>query len=199
MSSNQNQKTIGAALPKREDGFTLVEAVCAIFVLTIGLMGTAAAITYALEFGSISRNVTSAKSVIVSMIEETETLRNSRRLEFRQIANVGAVNNNGTINPFSGFSTGFNSVSQNPGADGVNGTDDDLIDAGVDGIFGTPDDFPNQALIRQGYEREITITSLGGSTTIKKIQIKVRYVGRAGKRGEITGVAYLNDEARVTR
>lgn len=197
MSNKKNQNANGNASPKSESGFTLVEAVCAIFLLTIALIGTAAAITYALEFGAISRNVTSAKSVIVSSIEEIETLRNARRLEFKQIANVGAVNNVNVKNPFNGFSTGFKLVALNPGEDGVNGTNDDLIDAGADGDFGTPDDFENQALVRQGYQRQITITSL--SDSLKRIEIKVQYVGRAGKMGEITGVSYLNDEARVTR
>ncbi len=64
---------------KGEQGFTLVEAVVAIFILTIGLIGTAAAITYALEYGTLSRNVSNAKSVAVSAIEEVETLRNARR------------------------------------------------------------------------------------------------------------------------
>lgn len=199
MSSNENQPIINQTNQNRAAGFTLVEAVCAIFVVTIGLIGTAAAITYALEFGSISRNVTSAKSVIVSTIEEIETLRNSRRLGYRQIANVGAVDNTGAANLFTGFSTNFKPVALNPGADGVNGTDDDLIAPGADGTFGTLDDFPDPTLARQGYEREITITNLSGSTTIKKIEIKVRYVGRAGKIGEITGVCYLNDEYRLTQ
>lgn len=202
MSNNINLHTSAPTAPNgkpREAGFTLIEAVAAIFVVTIGLIGTAAAITYALEFGSISRNVTSAKSVIVSTIEEMETLRNSKRLEYRQIANVGNVNNTDTTNSFRGFSTGFKPVSSEPGADGVNGTDDDLIARGADNIFGTADDFNNPTLARQGYQREIIITDLSGSTTIKKIEIKVRYVGRAGKMGEISGVCYLNNEARMTR
>jgi prepilin-type N-terminal cleavage/methylation domain-containing protein len=180
-----------------EKGFTLVEVVAAIFIVTIGLMGTAAAITYALEFGAISRNVTSAKSVIISSIEEIETLRNARRLEFKQIANVGAVNNAGTTNTFSGFSTGFQAVSKEPGRDGVNGTADDFIARGADEIFGTADDFNNPELARAGYRRRIEITNL--SDSIKEILITVQYVGRAGKVGEISGVCYLNDEARVTR
>ena len=133
-------------LKKNEDGFTLVEAVVAILIITIGLIGTAAAITYALEFTTISRNVSSAKSMIVASIEEVESLRNSRRLDFKQIANVGGVDNTNTPNRFSGFSTGFKDVSLDPGPDGVNGTDDDLRDAGADGTFGTGDDFDNQAL-----------------------------------------------------
>lgn len=195
MLNNVNQKS--ETSPKGEDGFTLVEAVCAILVVTIGLMGTAAAITYALEFSAISRNVTSAKSIVVSTIEEIETLRNSRRLEFKQIANVGAVNNADVTRRFGGFATDFQAISTEPGGDGVHGTQDDFIRAGTDGIFGTRDDFSDPTLMRGGYDRQITITRL--SDTLKKIEIKVQYVGRAGKVGEIAGVCYLNDEARRTR
>ena len=197
MLNNNAEKSADKSSQENEKGFTLVEAVAAIFIVTIGLIGTAAAITYALEFGAISRNVTSAKSVIISTIEEIETLRNARRLEFKQIGNRGAVNNTGVTNRFDGFVTGFQPVSLEPGEDGVNGTADDFIAAGPDGKFGTADDFENSALTRQGYYRRIEITNL--SDSIKEILITVRYVGRAGKMGEISGVCYLNDEARVTR
>jgi type II secretory pathway pseudopilin PulG len=195
MSNNKNTKN--TSLTKGESGFTLIEAVCAIFVVTIGLIGTAAAVTYALEFSAISRNVTSAKSVIISTFEEIETLRNARRLEFGQIANVGAVNNTGAANPFGGFSTGFQAISNEPGADGVNGSQDDFTAPGADGTYGTPDDYTDLTRMRGGYDRQIEITRL--SDTLKKIQVTVQYVGRAGKVGEISGVFYLNDEARVTR
>jgi type II secretory pathway pseudopilin PulG len=191
------QSDSSAAGRKSQDGFTLIEAVVAIFIVTIGLIGTAAAITYALEFSVVSRNVSSAKFLIVASIEEIESLRNSRRLDFKQIANVGKVDNNGTPNTFNGFSVNFKDVSLEPGPDGVNGTDDDLRNAGRDGTFGTGDDFEDQSRIRSGYTRKITIIDL--STTLKKIEVKVKYLGSNGKIGELTGICYLNDEARVTR
>ena len=181
----------------REDGFSLVEAVVAIFIMTVGLIGTAAALGYAIHYGTISRNVTGAKSIIFAQIEEIEALRNSRRLDFKQIANVGSVDNTATPAVFGGFSTGFRELSLNPGPDGVNGTDDDLMDDGADNIYGTPDDFVNQSLVRSGYERQITVTNLGGS--MKKIEIRVRYLGSGGVVGELAGVCYLNDEGRLTR
>ncbi len=184
---------------KSENGFTMIEVIIAILVLTIGLLGTAAAITFALEFSSISKNVSNGKLVIVSSIEEIESLRNSQRLEYKQIENVGNVDNTNSPNVFNGFSTGFNDVSRSPGPDGVNGTDDDLLATGADGVYGTSDDFTDPTLIRQGYRRRITITNLPGSETIKKIEVTVRYVGAADKVGEISGVAYLNNESRLTR
>lgn len=180
-----------------EHGFSLLEAIVAIFIMTIGLIGTAAAITYALQFGAISRNVTSAKLVVVASIEEIESLRNSRRLNYRQIANAGNVDNSAALNPFAGFATGFQPISMEPGADGVNGTGDDLRAAGADQTFGTADDFDNPALARGGYSRQLTITDL--SESLKKVEVKIRYPGSGGAIGEITGVCYLNDEARTNR
>ena len=192
--SNKNQKT---AESLNEKGFSLVEAVIAIFILTIGLLGTVAAITYALEYGAISRNVTRAKLEAVAEIEEIETLRNARRLDFKQIANVGDVNNTGSPNFFSGFNKLFTAISESPGPDGVNGTADDFRDPGADGVYGTPDDFDNYTLVREGFWKKIVITSL--SDTMKKVEVRIRYTGRAGQMGEISGVSYINDEARITR
>lgn len=184
---------------KLADGFTLVEVVVAILILTIGLMGTAAAITYALQFSTLSKNLTNAKFVIVSTVEEIESLRNTRRLDYKQIENAGYVDNLNSKNFFKGFSTGFKQISTQPGPDGVNGTDDDLLAPGPDGIFGTADDFVDASLARGGYSRQITISNLPGTTTLKKIEIKVHYPASNGAIGEIRGVSYLNDEARLTR
>lgn len=183
--------------PRNENGFSLIEAVVAIFIITIGLLGTAAAITYSLEFGAVSRNVGNAKLLIVSTIEEIESLRNTRRLDFKQIANTGSVDNSGTPNSFGGFSTGWKEISTEPGPDGVNGTDDDLRRAGPDNTYGTGDDFNDPALVRSGYVREIVITNL--NPTLKKVVINIRYYGAGGKVGTLSGVCYLNDEARLTR
>lgn len=182
---------------KNQKGFTLIEAIVAIFIVTIGLIGTAAALSYAIHYGTISRNVTTAKLMVVATFEEIETLRNSRRLDFQQIANTGNVDNTGAPATFSGFRTGFQVVSINPGPDGVNGTLDDLTEAGPDGTFGTADDVQNPALVRSGYQKEITITNL--STTMKRVEVKIRYLGSGGRVGEISGVCYINDETRVTR
>ena len=197
MSNKTSRKITGEKSVKKQHGFSLIEAVVAIFVMTVGLMGTAAALGYAIHYGTISRNVTAAKSIILSEIEEIETLRNARRLDFKQIANVGGVNNTDSAATFGGFSTGFRQLSLNPGPDGVNGTDDDLRDAGADGTFGTADDFENPAFVRSGFQRQITITNL--SSSIKKIEVRVRYFGSGGKVGEIAGAFYLNDEGRLTR
>ena len=194
MLNDERHLTDNKRSGKGELGFSLLEAIVAIFIMTIGLIGTAAAITYALQFGAISQNVTRAKLSVVATFEEIESLRNTRRLNFRQIANAGKVDNSAAVNPFTGFATGFKPVSTQPGGDGVNGTADDLRSAGPDQRFGTGDDFDNQSLALSGYSRQIKITDL--SETLKKIEVKIRYPGTGAAIGEITGVCYLNDEMR---
>jgi type II secretory pathway pseudopilin PulG len=190
---NKNPKS------KNEQGFSMLEAIVAIFILTIGLMGAAAALTYALEYGTTSHNVNNAKLLVVSTIEEIESLRNTRRLEFKQIANVGEVDNTDCANTFNGFSTGFRPVTAfNPGFDGVNGTDDDIKIPGPDTIWGTADDVEDESLIRSGYTRQITITPLSADPTIKKVEVIIRYYSAGGKVSQIAGVGYINNETRTT-
>jgi prepilin-type N-terminal cleavage/methylation domain-containing protein len=198
MSSKTSIQLNNRADLNNEKGFSLLEVVVAILILTIGLLGTAAAITYALEYGTTSRNVGNAKLLITSTMEEIESLRNTRRLDYKQIANVGAVNNIDSKNTFNGFSIGFKAVSLDPGPDGVNGTDDDLRDPGPDTVFGTGDDFDNPALMRSGFMRQIKIEPMPSDPTIKKIEIKIQYFSAGGKVNEITGVGYINDETRTT-
>jgi hypothetical protein len=181
-----------------DGGFSLIETIIAIFILTFGLLGTAAALTYAFEYGTTSRNVGNAKLIVVATMEEIESLRNTRRLEFKQLANVGAVDNSGAKNSFSGFSPDFRPVSLTPGTDGIYGTVDDLKDVGPDGIAGTSDDVENPSLARSGYLRKITITPLPLEPSIKKVEVRVQYYSVGGKVSEISGVGYINDETRTT-
>ena len=198
MSNSKTQETEFGSQTDFEAGFSLIETICALLILTIGLIGTAAALTYAFEYGTTSRNVGSAKLIITSTMEEIESLRNTRRLNFAQIANVADVDNVGAKNPFAGFSVDYRPIALEPGLDGVNGTPDDMMEPGPDGTLGTPDDVENVALSRSGYMRRITITPLPLDPTIKKIEIKVRYFSVGGKVSEVTGIGYLNDETRTT-
>lgn len=184
---------------KAAAGFTLLETIVAMLVLMIGLLGLASALSFSLAVSNRGRNVTNTKLLIVSVLEQMETLRNTKQLPFCQIANAGSTGLSGcTTNPgapiFNGFPTGFQSVSSNPGPDGIYGTGDDMLDAGPDNNYGTADDFTNPALAVRGYTREIQITNL--SPTLKRIQVTLNITG--GSNSDIrslVGVSYLNDNA----
>jgi prepilin-type N-terminal cleavage/methylation domain-containing protein len=176
-----------------EAGFTLLETVVAMVVLTIGLLTLASAIGFALMVSNSGRGVTNTKLLVVSVLEQMETLRNNNQLTFGQIANTGQVDNS-TGGNFGGFPPGFITISKNPGPDGIFGTADDFVDAGTDQTFGTADDFTNPALARDGFTREIVITQLNPS--LKRIQVTLRYSVKGGSYKELVGVSYLNDNTR---
>lgn len=183
-----------SAARRREAGFTLLEMSVALVVMLVGLMALSAAIGYALTVSNRGRNVTNTKLMVVSVLEQMETLRNTKQLTFGQISNAGQVDDTGAARPFSGFPTDYTAVSMNPGPDGIFGTNDDLTDAGADGVYGTPDDFTNRNLGRLGYSRKIVITPL--SDNLKRIEVTLRYPGASGKAETMVGISYLNNDAR---
>ena len=175
-----------------ESGFSLLEMVVAITLLSIGLLGVASAIGYALVASNHGRSITNTKLLAVSILEQMETLRDTNNLTFGQIANVGLVDDRGAVKAFTGFQPGFQQVSTNPGPDGIFGTADDLIDAGTDGNFGTVDDFVNPNFALVGVTRQIQVTDLGPK--LKKIQVTVDYSVTGGTK-QLVVTGYLNDNS----
>lgn len=181
------------SMDRSDCGFSLLEVVIAITLLTVGLLGVASAIGYAMVASNHGRSITNTKLLAVSILEQMETLRDTGNLTFGQIANVGQVNNVGAARNFIGFQAGPQQVSINPGPDGIFGTADDLIDAGRDGRFGTVDDFVNPSFAAIGVTRQIQITSL--SDTLKKVKVTVDYSANGGMK-KLVAVCYLNDNSR---
>lgn len=166
----------------KQAGFTLIECVCALAIITIGLVGTAAAIAGALKFTRISRNVTMAKTIALSQIEQIHSLRDSRRLTFKQIANVGAVDNTGAQPTFAGFINGLKPMTDGPGTDGVIGTGDDTAAAATS---------PNR-----DFSRQIEITNPPDINNLKVITVTVQYPGADGRRYSLTCTSYLNNDLK---
>jgi prepilin-type N-terminal cleavage/methylation domain-containing protein len=185
----------GVGLRRRsEAGFTLIEVVVAMAVLLIALLGLVATMAHGLAMSKRLRDMSESKLTITAMLEQMETLRNTNRLTFGQIANTGQVDNIGASQIFAGFPTGFRPISTAPGQDGIFGTADDLVTGpGPDGKYGTSDDVTNNSLAIPEYEREIVISTLG--TNIKKIQVTLRYPGADGNRLSLVGISYLNNDA----
>ena len=174
----------------------MVEMCVAMVIIFIGLVAAAAAISYSLMASNRGRGVTNSKLLVVSVLEQMETLRNSRQLTFLQIANPDDVDNTGATYQFGGFPTEDLPVSTDPGPDGIFGTGDDLTSAGDDGEFGTEDDVENdENLKRHGYTRTITITNL--SSNIKKITVKLTYPGPAGDTQTLEASSYLNNDGQA--
>lgn len=177
--SNSSSQAISRHRPQPDSGFSLLEMVVAMFILSIGLLGVASAIGYALMVSNSGRGLTNAKLLVVSALEQMETLRDSGQLNFAEISNTAQPSPPST---FAGFPTGFLPVSTVPGPDFVYGTADDP------GILD-----PTKAV--QGVERQILITDL--SLTLKQIKVTLKYSPSGGVKPPppLVCVSYLNDDA----
>ena len=158
-----------------ESGFSLLETILAMLILTVGLLAVASAIGYALMASNSGRGLTNAKLLVISALEQMETLRDSGQLNFAEISNTQVSGSS-----FTGFPTTFLPVSTVPGPDFVYGTLDDP---------GRTD--PTQAV--NGVTRQILITSL--SSTLKRIQVTLRYSPAGGISRDLVCVSYLNDDS----
>ena len=195
-----NNKSLHQPQPKRlrsDAGMTILEVVVAMLILSIGLLGLAASIGYAVTVSNKGRNLTNSKLLVVSLLEQMETLRNTEQLTFAQIRNQGqTADNTGATRAFAGFPTAFQPVSINPGPDGIYGTDDDLVSPGTaaNSVYGDGDDFTDMSWAIPGYTRQILVTDL--SPNLKRIQVTLRYPDPGGQIHELVGVSYLNNDTR---
>jgi prepilin-type N-terminal cleavage/methylation domain-containing protein len=173
---------------RSEGGFSLLEMVVAMLILTVGLLGVASAISYALMASNRGRGITNSKMLIVSILEQMETLRDTGQLHFTEISNAQVLGST-----FTGFPDTFQPISRTPGPDGIFGTADDLRDPGPDGIYNNGDDFTNPALARPGISRKIVIQTLPDNDYLKKITVTLRYSPNGGETQELVCSSYLND------
>ena len=193
LNSQRRQKAQQTHL-HAESGVTILEMVVAMLILTVGLLGLAASIGYAVTVSNRGRNLTNTKLLVVSTLEQMENLRNTEQLTFGQIANEGAVDNTGASRNFNGFPTGLQTLSRNPGPDGIFGTTDDLINPGANNTYGDGDDFTDPTLAMSGYQRQIAITNL--NSNMKKVEVTVRYTDAGGTLRNLVAVSYLNNDTR---
>jgi len=193
---NKISQTNGKANRSPESGFSLLEMLVATLIMTIALLGVASAISYALMASNRGRGVTNAKMLVVSILEQMETLRDTSALTFDEISNGQVLGSTFAGFPYS--AADFRPVSTVPGRDGVFGTADDLINAGPDLVYGTADDFSDPTLARPGVSRQILITPFPTNPFIKKIQVTLRYSTSNGHVVDLVGISYLNDNGHGT-
>lgn len=149
----------------RQQGFTLVEVMIAIVVMTIGLLAVVASIATALSTTQSAQEDLIARQKAREALESIYTARNSQQLPFASINNTSA----GGI-----FQSGPQPL-QCAGPDGLVGTTDDvpcttaagvtcpnsgvecMVLPGPDGILGTADDV---TMSLANFQRTITISQV---------------------------------------
>jgi len=160
---------------KRQRGFTLIEVVISMAVLTIGLVSLLGVFGLAMASTQTSQQDMIAKQLANESLESIVTARNTAQLTWDQVQNVGYG---------SGiFLTGLQPINL-PGTDGIVGTTDDatagqqfLREPGPDGVFGNTDDV---LLYLTNYQRQVTISpvlDVNGNvvTTLRAINVTIQY------------------------
>ena len=168
---------------RKEDGFTLVEVMIAIVILSIGILSIVAALATAVATTENAQENLIARQKALEAMESIFTARNTQQITFAQIGNIAG----GGI-----FSSGANPL-WDAGNDGLVNTADDAPFAakgacpagpecitlpGPDGILGTADD---TAMSLGNFTREIQISAVqepDGSINpnLKQITVTVSYL-----------------------
>lgn len=151
-------------------GFSLVETMVALGVLTTGVLGTAAVLAAGMQNLSSSPADVVVTQKAAEAVEAVFSARDSHKLTWDQIKNV----NNGGI-----FLNGAQPLKL-PGDDGLVNTADDVAQPietmtlpGKDQMIGTADD--TKVKLSQ-FTRTMTITDVANSNgELRKIEVKVEY------------------------
>jgi prepilin-type N-terminal cleavage/methylation domain-containing protein len=163
-----------------ERGFSLLEVVISMAVLTVGLVSLLGVFGLAMASTQTSQQDMIAKQLANEALESIVTARNTSQVTWAQVQNVA----NGGI-----FLDGTTPIYL-PGADGIVGTADDavageqtLTEPGPDGIFGTADDVQ---IPLTGYQRTILISQVLDSSgnvvpTLRGVNISLQYTTSQAK------------------
>lgn len=167
-----NTRTSG----RKQSGFTLIEAVISIAVLTFGVLSLAAVYAQGIFYAGLAENDYIAEKKAEQAAEAIFTARDTKILKWSDLQNVSGVSgSDGGV-----FLDGPQPILV-PGSDGLVGTKSDqgaahefvIKGPGPDGIFGTADDLTMD--LNPWMTRTITIVPLSGETNLRQITITIDY------------------------
>jgi type II secretory pathway pseudopilin PulG len=171
---------------KKESGFSLIETMFAIMVLSFGVLSLAAVLASGIAYMNSSQSDFIAQQKASEAVESIFTARDSGALLFAQIQNVSNLGI---------FSDGPQKLCD-PGLDGIVGTGDDdctkpdcIQTPGPDGILGTADDV---CMPLSTFTRTIAITTnVGGDANLRQITVTMNYTsGRFARQYQV--VTYIS-------
>jgi prepilin-type N-terminal cleavage/methylation domain-containing protein len=157
---------------RSDKGFTLIEAVVALLIVTFALMALAQTFVVGMRHMSTSNYDVIAREKAREAIESVHTARDTRIITWAQIRNVS----NGGV-----FLDGAQQLRGVPGQEGdglINTSDDStlpmqaIVIPGPDQILGSADDI---RMPLTTFTRQIVITDIAGSPTLRQVQVIMRY------------------------
>lgn len=182
-----------------QQGFTYIEVIIAILIMTVGLLAMLSAISYAVLREREAEQRNTARQLTAAALESIFATRDLQQVNGQTTAidNWNAVANTATATPLGIFLPGYNSIRQDSGRDGIEGTADDACAAGANCVVGA---YTNASSVISGYERQITITNiLEPNSTVsnrRSVVVNVRYfVGQAQRVETATTIVARTDDS----
>lgn len=175
---------------KQQGGFTLLEAMIAIVILSFGILSLAAVYAQGIQVASMTQLDYIAEKKAEEAVETIFAARDSKQLAWTNIRNVTGA---------GGPNDGVFLVGPQPllaaGPDGLYGTADDdaanpdtvIIGPGPDGILGTADDV---VMPLTNMTRTIVIVDVPGESGLRQITITMTYTAGSLAR-QYTLVSYI--------
>lgn len=170
---------------KRQRGFTLVECMISIAILTIGSIGLLGVFGLAVKASQTSQQDLIARQLAAETMESIYTARNEAEISWGQIQNVsnGGIFVDGVQNVMCAGPDGILDTADDTacltasGATCPNGGIECLTEPGPDGILGTADDV---ILSLANYTRQVQILPLLDSSgnpiqTLHQVTITIYY------------------------
>jgi len=164
-----------------EKGFSLIETMVALGVLTVGVLGAAGVLATGMQNLSSSPQDVIVTQKASQAIEAVFSARDSHKLTWSQIRNIrGVSGNDGGI-----FVDGPTNLTL-PGPDGIVNTQDDpmtietIILPGHDQILGTSDD---QTITLNNFTRQIAIADVPNENgNLRSVTVTITYQNGPTKR-----------------
>ena len=179
--------------PRRNgsDGFSTLEVLAAMFVITIALTGLLSLFGYAISTMSLMQDLLIAKQKSRETLESIYTARNTAQITFDMIQNV-------SDSPGI-FLDGYQALER-PQADGLIGTADDadietLTLPGPDGDLLTTGD--NEVRVLNTFERQILISPIlfadsSVNPDVRRVMVSIRYNTPMGGQSTYAVESYIS-------
>jgi len=168
---------------RKQKGFTLIEAVISIAVLSFGVLSLAAVYAQGIFYASLTQYDYIAEKKAEQAVESIFAARDTGTLKWNQIQNVlGTTGSDGGV-----FIDGAQPILV-PGPDGLVGATTDtgaadeviIVGPGADHIFGTADD--ETVDLNPWMKRTIAITPVPNEQNLRMITVTITYqVGRLAR------------------
>lgn len=195
MDPTMKQSKSQLARVRRQRGFTLLEAMISATVVTVGLVGLLGVFAVAVGSTQTVQLDTLARQKATEALESIYTARETSQIQWNQIQNAASSGAGPGI-----FTPGMITLTD-PGADGLDGTADDVTASTitVPGPSGaltgtTPPDVP---IVLSNFKRQILITNTTNSDgspnpNLRQIQVTIQYPTSVNKQRSYTVQALIS-------